>query len=491
MKPRLLFADQLGPEFLDDPDQPRIIIESRLSFKKPMHFAKAQLLLSAIRHAKNLAPDQTRIIVADTFAQGLTKIKGAFDVCAPTSYRARDLLSNAKNAEVLPSRGFVVSESEFTEWASGRGDKRLLMEDFYRYTRERTEILMTSGKPTGGQWNFDKDNREAPPKQVPTLGLPPMWAPALSDIDQKVTNELVAMQDSGEANFVGAVTDRIFPATPVEAADCLRDFLNDRLTTFGPFEDAMMQQDWLMSHSGLSMAMNLGLISPQICIDGAVAGLATGAPINSVEGFVRQILGWREFVWHLYWWFGPDYLFESNALDASVAIPSWWADLGRTDVEAKCLAGVLDDVHERGWVHHIPRLMILANWAMQRGYSPREVVAWFKDMFVDGFEWVMAANVIGMGLYADGGRMSTKPYAAGGAYIKRMSNYCGDCKYDPTVRVGENACPFTAGYWSFLSKNESRLRGNHRMAQPLAGLRRLKDLPELLAQEAKRGTGAP
>lgn len=491
MKPRLLFADQLGPEFLDDPDQPRIIIESKLSFRKPMHFAKAQLLLSAIRHAKALAPERTTLIVANSFAEGLAKIEGTFSVCAPTSHRARKLLSSNSNAEVLPSRGFLVPEAEFTAWAHGRGQKRLVMEDFYRTSRRDLDIMMDGDQPLGGQWNFDKENRLPPPKGVATLGLQPRWRPEPDEIDDEVQHELLGLNKAGKANLIGQIRPRAFAVTPSEAQAALSDFIANRLNTFGPYEDAMMSDDWLMSHSALSMAMNLGLISPQLCIDQAISQIGHGAPLASVEGFVRQILGWREFVWHVYWLFGPDYLSSSNTLGANNRLPAWWQELKHDEIAANCLSSVLSDIEDRAWVHHIPRLMVLANWAMQRGYQPQEVVRWFQDMFVDGFEWVMAANVIGMGLYADGGRMSTKPYAAGGAYVKKMSNYCQGCRYDPAVRVGANACPFTAGYWWFLSRNQQLLRGNHRMAQPLAGLKRLKDLPQLISQEEARGQSAP
>jgi len=210
-----------------------------------------------------------------------------------------------------------------------------------------------------------------------------------------------------------------------------------------------------------------------------------GAPLASVEGFVRQVMGWRDFVWHVYWWFGPEYL-QRNYLQANKPPPAWFRDADAAKVDAACLHHALAEVDEHGWTHHIVRLEILGNWALQRGYSPAAINTWFTDMFVDGFAWVMPANVIGMGLYADGGAMSTKPYAAGGAYINRMTNFCSDCRYHPGTRVGPRACPFTAGYWAFLSEHESELRSNHRMRNPYATMRRLTDLEPLLEQEARR-----
>jgi deoxyribodipyrimidine photolyase-related protein len=209
-----------------------------------------------------------------------------------------------------------------------------------------------------------------------------------------------------------------------------------------------------------------------------------------VEGFVRQILGWRDFVWHLYWHFEPGYRGE-NALGATAALPRWFADLDGGAVQARCLSDVLAGVRDRGWVHHIPRLMVLGNYAMQRGWDPLAMSDWFHRSFVDGYEWVMTANVIGMSQFADGGRMSTKPYAGGGAYINRMSDYCGGCRYDPKVRTGDDACPYTAGYWAFLQRNEARLSGNARMRQPLRGLHRLSDLDAVVEQEKARGDRAP
>ncbi len=214
-------------------------------------------------------------------------------------------------------------------------------------------------------------------------------------------------------------------------------------------------------------------------------------PISSVEGFVRQVMGWRDYVWHLYWHQGRAYR-KRNELGATGAIPKWFASLDADGtVEARCLADALRGVREHGWVHHIPRLMVLGNYAMQRGWRPTAVTDWFHRSFVDGYDWVMVPNVVGMSQWADGGVMMTKPYAGGGAYIDRMSDYCGSCRYDPKIRVGEKACPFTAGYWAFLHRNAQHFDGNARLAQPLRGLGRLKDLDALVEQEEQRGSRRP
>jgi deoxyribodipyrimidine photolyase-related protein len=213
-------------------------------------------------------------------------------------------------------------------------------------------------------------------------------------------------------------------------------------------------------------------------------------PLNSVEGFVRQVMGWRHYIWHMYWFLGRDFR-HANALAAHEAVPDWLAGLDDGAVDAACLSDVLGDLRRDGWVHHIPRLMVLGNYALQRGIDPLAMAGWFHRSFVDGYDWVMVANVVGVSQHADGGLLATKPYASGGAYIDRMSDYCRGCRYDPRKRLGEDACPFTAGYWAFLERNRERLAPNHRMRRALQGLDRLKGLGEVVEQERLRGTTAP
>jgi len=486
MASRWLFADQLGPHFVDG--ETTYFVESRTALARyPIHRQKAHLLLSALRH--RATEPNTVLIQTDTFANARNEMPDDLDAIDPTSYAARDLVRTMPRVNVLPSRGFLTTASQFAEWATGR--KRLVMEDWYRHVRTTHDILMDGDEPVGGRWNFDADNREPPPKGVTSLDLP-VWTPTEDVIDQQVRSDLDRWIADGQMHVLGADGPRWFAATRDEAQTALTRFIEDRLPTFGPYEDAMLSDDPVMSHSMLSVPLNLGLLEPMEVVDAAVDAYHRGhAPLASVEGFIRQVIGWREFIWHLYWHFGPDYVDTSNALDAHEPLPDWFAELHTDDVHAACLRSALTDVHERGWSHHIVRLMVLGNWALQRGYEPREMTRWFQHAFVDGFPWVMAANVIGMALYADGGRMSTKPYAAGGAYIKRMSNFCGSCQYKPTVRVGPTACPFTAGYWAFLDRNDERLAGNHRMAQARAGLRRLSDRDEVVRNELSRGAQAP
>jgi deoxyribodipyrimidine photolyase-related protein len=229
----------------------------------------------------------------------------------------------------------------------------------------------------------------------------------------------------------------------------------------------------------LSPYLNLGLLLPgEVCDAVEARYRAGGVPINSAEGFIRQVIGWREYVWGLYWLW-PE-LIEANVLEHDRPLPP--AFTGEAGTRMRCLADVLDGLHRRAWVHHIPRLMVLSNLANLYGLEPRRVMDWMLDQYVDGAEWVMVPNVMGMGLWADGGRMASKPYISGGAYLDRMSDYCADCPYDPRRRTGDDACPFTTLYWDFLARHEDRLAGNHRLARPLAGMRRLSDLADVRAR---------
>ncbi|GAC1444733.1 MAG: cryptochrome/photolyase family protein [Mycobacteriales bacterium] len=488
MTRRWLFADQLGPQFLDRPDQPVLLVESRHVFtRRRFHRAKAQLLLSALRHRAAELGDQAIFLQVDTYGDALEQVDEELSVVQPTSYAADDFV-RSRGIDVVPEgRGFATTRQDFATWADGR--KRLLMEDFYRWQRQRFDLLMEGNEPVGGSWNYDHDNRQPPPKAA-RLDLPEPWYPAEDDIDGQVREDLDRWERDRVVSFVGADRPRWAAATRGEAAAALVHFVEHRLPAFGPHEDAMLSADPWMAHSALSPAMNLGLLHPLECVRAAEHAYREGrAPLPSVEGYLRQVIGWREYIWSVYWHVPAGYR-QRNALLAGADLPQWFRDLDADQtVTANCLRSVLRDLRERGWVHHIPRLMVLSNYAMQRGWRPEQVTAWFHEAFVDGYDWVMLPNVVGMSQHADGGLMATKPYAAGGAYINRMSDYCGGCAYDPKVRLGPTACPFTAGYWAFLDRNAEQLAGNHRMRQPLAGLRRLADREAVVAQERDRGDG--
>lgn len=479
---RWIFAGQLGDTF-DDGGR-MLLIEARSVLQRaPMHRQKAHLILSAMRHRAAELGDRVEFHQVERY-HDVVAGRSDLEVIDPTSYAARRLVRSV-GATVLPSRGFVTSEADFTAWADGR-KKAPIMEDFYRFVRARSGILMEGDQPVGGKWNFDHENRSAPPKGAVTLGLPNPWWPEEDEIDAGVRADLDRWQAEGSIQLIGDDRSRWAAATATEAKKALADFLETRLNDFGPFEDASLTGDWTMAHSLLSAPLNLGLLDPREVIDAAVAQYRAGrAPIESVEGFVRQICGWRDWVWHLYWRLGETYV-EKNALDAQTPVAAEFLALDAEAIESNCLRQTIAGVREHGWTHHIPRLMILGNWALQRGYSPQQLNDWFIGMFVDGTPWVMPANVIGMALFADGGIVATKPYAAGGAYINRMTDYCGGCRFNPKVRVGPEACPFTAGYWAFLDRVEPVIRSNFRMAQPLAGLRRLADREQVVDQERRR-----
>ncbi|MGJ5831704.1 cryptochrome/photolyase family protein [Streptomyces ossamyceticus] len=496
--PHWLFGDQLGPHFLTGRSEtPVVMIEARSVFgRRRFHRAKAHLVLSAMRHRAAELGDRVRYVRAETYREGLREAVGDGPVTVrhPTSYAALRLVRSLESREsvtVLPARGFLVAHDDFRAWADGHGGQRLRQEDFYRWVRRSHDLLMDGDRPAGDRWNHDHDNREPPPKGARTLGAPPPYRPTEDEIDDEVRRDLDRWEREGSVAFVGRDGPRLFPATRREALAALRRFVEHRLAGFGPHEDAMLAGDPVMSHSLLSSSLNLGLLDPAECVKRAEDAWRAGrAPVNSVEGFVRQVAGWREYVWQLYWYFGEDYR-HRNALRHHEPLPGWFLELDADAVRARCLATVLAQVRDTGWTHHIPRLMLLGSHALQRGWDPLAVTDWFHRSFVDGYDWVMVPNVVGMSQYADGGRMTTKPYTSGGSYVNRMSDLCGGCVYRPGERTGDRACPFTTGYWTFLHRHRARLERNPRMVRPVRGLDRLADLDEVLHREAGRGDTPP
>ncbi|MEU6082716.1 cryptochrome/photolyase family protein [Streptomyces sp. NPDC047108] len=495
-----LFGDQLGPHFtaprdgVPGRDTPLVMIEARSVLRRRrFHRAKAHLVLSAMRHRAAELGDRVTYVQAETYREGLRRAAGSrpLTVHHPTSRAALGLVRSLGQVTVGPARGFLVPHEEFRAWADGHGTRRLRQEDFYHWVRRGHDLLMEDGQPVGGRWNFDHDTREPPPGDADVLGVPAPYRPREDEIDDEVRYDLDRWERAGEVSFVGRDGPRRFPATRREALAALRRFVRHRLSAFGPYEDAMLAADPVMSHSLLSSSLNLGLLDPDECVRRAEeAWRADEAPLNAVEGFVRQIAGWREYVWQLYWYFGESYRRE-NVLDHRAELPGWFLELDADAVTARCLGTVMAQVRDTGWTHHIPRLMILGSHALQRGWDPAAVTDWFHRCFVDGYDWVMLPNVVGMSQYADGGRMTTKPYTSGGAYVHRMSDLCGGCAYRPTERTGDRACPYTAGYWAFLHRHRELLAHNPRMNRPVRGLDRLRDLDALLRQEERRGDEPP
>ncbi|GAA1843768.1 cryptochrome/photolyase family protein [Pseudonocardia ailaonensis] len=485
MEPLWLFADQLGPHVhatAEMRDREVVLVEStRALARKRFHRQKLHLVLSGIRHLAAELGDRARVIRADTYREALEQVGEPVVVHEPTSFAAADLVERFRRdglvADVLPTPTFALPRKDFQDWAGDR--ERFRMEDFYRAQRVRFEVLMDGDEPAGGRWNLDAENREPPPKKA-TLGVKEPWWPEEDEIDRQVRTDLA------DVPSVGADGPRLFAITHAEAKKALRHFVKHRLGSFGPYEDAILEQDWTMAHSLLSVPLNHGVLHPLDAVHAVEEAYRAGeVDLASAEGFIRQVLGWREYVWHLYWRFGKGYT-RRNALRAHTPLPEWFASLDADAVTAACLRSALQGVRDRGWVHHIPRLMVLGNHALQRGYRPAELNEWFRTAFVDGFEWVMPANVIGMSQHADGGMMATKPYSSGGAYIDRMSDHCGGCDYNPKKRVGDDACPFTAGYWQWVHRHRELLGANNRTARSVATMDRLKDLDAVLDQESAR-----
>ena len=345
---RWIFAGQLGPQF-DDGGR-MLLIEARSVFARaPMHRAKAHLLLSAMRHRAAELGDRVDFHQVERYSDvvGTATQPGpvdpaALEVIDPTSWAARAMVRRL-GLHVLPSRGFVTSEQDFAMWAGARGGKRLLLEDFYRTVRQRTGILMEGESPAGGQWNYDADNRQSPPKNAISLGLPDPWWPTEDAIDEQVREDLDRWVAEGAVTLVGDDGPRRFAATAAEAASVVADFVESRLNDFGPFEDATLTGDWTMAHSLLSAPMNLGLIDPREVVETVAAEYTAGrAPLSSVEGFVRQVMGWRDYVWHLYWHLGEDYSHTNNALRAHQPMPAELLALADGEIEMNCLSHTIE-----------------------------------------------------------------------------------------------------------------------------------------------------
>ena len=436
---------------------------------KRWHVQRAHLVVSAMAHfaaelrAEGFEVDYRR---APSLRQGLHDHRVEFGVdrvvaMEPISWDGRAMLVE-QGVELVRNDQFLCHYDDFADWAGPRTSTK--MEDFYRWQRTRLDILMDGPDPVGGRWNLDHDNRRPPPRDG--RAWPSITIFDLDHIDHDVLSRL--------PDCTGAAPTGLWPVTRLQALQRLDEFVATGLEPFGAHEDAMLAGEWKLAHSTLSSSLNIGLLHPREVIAAAEQAYRRGeAPLNSVEGFVRQVIGWREYVWGLYWLWMPGYR-SSNRLDAHRPVPPAFTAPGTT--EMACVGAVAQHVHDRGYAHHIERLMVLGNLGLTAGVDPQAMTDWMWASFVDGAEWVMLPNVIGMALYADGGMMSTKPYASGGAYINRMSDHCAGCRFDPKQRTGPDACPFTTLYWDFLSRNQDALAGNHRMARQLGGMRRLADL---------------
>jgi deoxyribodipyrimidine photolyase-related protein len=397
---------------------------------------------------------------------------------APGDWRVLQAIKTVAEANQLPldireDRHFFTTLRDFAAHAKGR--KSLRMEYFYREQRKRHDVLMQDDEPLGGQWNFDADNREAFGAAGPGA-LPPR----ASFAPDAVTREVIALVDTRFAHHPGQTDGFAWPVTRAQALQSLQAFVRERLPLFGRYQDAMWPGNPWLYHAHLSAALNLKLLNPREVVAAAEAAHRDGrAPLASVEGFIRQILGWREYVRGIYWSQMPDYL-ERNALDARQDLPAWfWT--GATDMA--CLRDALAQTLAHGYANHIQRLMVTGLYTLMLGVQPKQVHAWYLAVYVDAVEWVELPNTLGMSQYADGGVMGSKPYIATGKYIQRMSPYCKGCRYDPAQRSGDSACPFTTLYWDFLMRHEATLAANPRMALQVKNLARLTDAQRQAVKE--------
>jgi deoxyribodipyrimidine photolyase-related protein len=382
-------------------------------------------------------------------------------VTEPGEWRVSEMMKGW-GAEILADDRFFATPASFAAWAKGR--KQLRMEFFYRDMRRLSGLLMEGDEPAGGQWNFDHDNRKALPKTI----TPPPRRRFEADA---ITREVMDMVAVRFPDHFGDLEPFGWAVTRADALEALDHFITACLPNFGDYQDAMAQGNVFLYHSVISPYLNIGLLTPrEICLRAEEAWAKGRAPLNAVEGFIRQILGWREYVRGLYWLKMPEYG-ETNALDAHRPLPAfYWT--GKT--EMNCLAQAIGDTKRHAYAHHIQRLMVTGNFALLAGLAPKEVEAWYLLVYADAYEWVELPNTHGMALFADGGVMASKPYAASGAYIDRMSDYCASCRFKPEVKLGPKACPFNYLYWDFLIRNEAKLKANPRMGMPYRTLAKME-----------------
>ncbi|MBK6456053.1 MAG: cryptochrome/photolyase family protein [Gemmatimonadetes bacterium] len=491
-----VLGDQLDPRFSvfrrHFDKQRDVVLMAEVSDESrhvPSHKQRTALFLSAMRHyAERLRERQvtvryTRLDDAGNAGTLAGELRKAIDAVGPArlaitrpgEWRVLRMIERIAAQRGLPlvvheDPHFLLTPAEFSAWANGRSE--LVMEHFYRMMRRKYNVLVAAdGKPEGGEWNFDAENRKKFKGNRATL------PPRLTHAPDAITTAVLRTVDATLRDLPGDTATFNWPVTREQAVAELHDFIRHRLRHFGDYQDAMVTGEPWLYHSLLSAPMNLKLLNPREIVPLAVEAYRRGvAPLNAVEGFVRQVMGWREFIRGVYWREGPDYA-DRNALNQRRALPAfYWTG----ETEMHCLRESIGEVLRHGFGHHIQRLMVTGNFAMMAGADPRAVSDWYLGMYVDAVDWVTLPNTLGMSQHADGGVVGTKPYAASGRYIEKMGDYCTGCRFQPGTRVGEHACPFTTFYWDFLIRHEARFASNHRMALPLKHV-------SAMADEEKRG----
>ncbi len=476
---RVLLGDQLTRTVssLADLDPARdvvLMIEAQEEATcAPHHKQKIALILSAMRHfAQGLREEGVRVeyirlddpentgSFTSEMLRAVARLRPERLVLTePGEWRVREAVARwpqlaGQPVEIRADDRFFATHRRFEQWAAAR--KSLRMEFFYRELRRETGLLMEGEAPLGGKWNFDPENRKALPK---TAKLPARrrFPP------DAITREVLRLVESRFPDHFGETEAFGWPVTRAAALAALDDFIAHGLSRFGDFQDAMKAGEPFLYHALIAPALNIGLLTPrEICARAETAYHEGDAPLNAVEGFIRQILGWREYVRGVYWLHMPDYA-ETNALDATRKLPAfYWSG----DTPMRCVAEVVRQTRRHAYAHHIQRLMVTGNFALLAGLRPAEVEQWYLAVYADAFDWVELPNTHGMTLFADGGVLGSKPYAASGAYINRMSDYCAGCAFNVKEKSGPRACPFNYLYWAFLIRNEERLSANPRMAMP-------------------------
>jgi deoxyribodipyrimidine photolyase-related protein len=474
---RLILGDQLSPTIatlqnIDTSNDTVMICEvmDEASYVQH-HQKKIAFLFSAMRHfAEELKTKGCRVRYVkldDPHNSGSItgEIKRAVEelkpdhviVTEPGEHRVLMMMQSWQElvglpVQILPDTRFLSTHDEFAKWAKGR--KQLRMELFYREMRKKYGVLMEpDGEPTGGAWNYDHENRK-PPKQGLTSPQ------RLSHKKSAITQDVLSLVKSRFSHHFGTLEPFHFAVTRTQALQELDHFVSDVLANFGDYQDAMVAGEPYLYHSLISSYLNAGLLLPlEICQKAEAAYRAGKAPLNAVEGFIRQILGWREYVRGIYWHFMPEYA-SRNSLKATCPLPQFYWP---AETEMFCMREAISHTRDHAYSHHIQRLMITGNFALLAGLDVKAVQEWYLAVYSDAYEWVEMPNTLGMALFGDGGLLASKPYAASGKYIDRMSNYCGDCSYDPNQMTGGKACPFNALYWDFMQRHEGTLRGNQRL----------------------------
>lgn len=460
-----------------------ILIESAQHVRvRPYHRQKLVLVWSAMRHfaeelrqagwrvSYEIAADFTAPLQAWIRDQGITELRVMQPNDRPFARLLDELAAELPcPLTILDNNHFLWTAAEFADWAKGR--KNLLMEYFYREGRQRYQVLMVGKQPAGGQWNFDKQNRQPPKGKLNTPER--LWFEP-----DAITQQVIDHVQTGAFSSYGAIEPFRWGVTRSQALQVLDHFISHCLPKFGPYQDAMLIGEPTLWHALLSPYLNLGLLHPLEVVRAAEQAYTDrDLDLNSVEGFIRQVLGWREYMHGLYTYVTDDYP-DQNWFDHTESLPQFFWDAHQTDMN--CLHQSLHQVESIAYAHHIQRLMILSNFALIAGLSPQAVEDWFHAAFIDAYDWVMQTNVIGMGLFADGGILASKPYAASANYINKMSNYCKSCAYNPKARTGDRACPFNFFYWDFLDRHRSKLANQGRMSFILNNLDKMP--PEELAE---------